>query len=116
MSQINLCARNGKPITNRRYNHVWDRLGRYLPWVTTLNVSAHWIRHTTLTWVDRNFSYATATPTPSCLWTLSGSTPNGQIPRPAIRRSATDWARRAGLVRSAYATKNPSRTPVSMEG
>jgi hypothetical protein len=23
--------RNGKPITDRRYNHLWDRLGRYLP-------------------------------------------------------------------------------------
>jgi integrase len=52
--------RNGNPITDRRYNHLWDRLGRYLPWVTTLNVSAHWIRHTTLTWVERNFSFATA--------------------------------------------------------
>jgi integrase/recombinase XerC len=52
--------RNGNPITDRRYNHLWDRLGRYLPWVTTLNVSAHWIRHTTLTWVERNFSFAVA--------------------------------------------------------
>jgi integrase/recombinase XerC len=52
--------RNGNPITDRRYNHLWDRLGRYLPWITTLNVSAHWIRHTTLTWVERNFGYATA--------------------------------------------------------
>lgn len=52
--------RNGNPITDRRYNHLWDRLGRYLPWVTTLNVSAHWIRHTTLTWVERNFGFATA--------------------------------------------------------
>jgi integrase/recombinase XerC len=51
---------NGKPITDRRYNHLWDRLGRYLPWIITLNVSAHWIRHTTLTWVERNFSFAIA--------------------------------------------------------
>lgn len=52
--------RNGKPITKRRYDHLWDRLGRYLPWITTLNVSAHWIRHTTLTWVERNFGFAIA--------------------------------------------------------
>jgi integrase/recombinase XerC len=52
--------RTGKPITHRRYDHLWVRLGRYLPWVSTLNVSAHWIRHTTLTWVERNFGYATA--------------------------------------------------------
>jgi integrase/recombinase XerC len=52
--------RNGNPITHRRYDHLWDRLGRYLPWITTLNVSAHWIRHTTLTWVERNFGFAIA--------------------------------------------------------
>ncbi len=52
--------RNGNPITHRRYDHLWVRLGRYLPWMTTLNVSAHWIRHTTLTWVERNFGFAIA--------------------------------------------------------
>lgn len=52
--------RNGNPITHRRYDHLWVRLGRYLPWVITLNVSAHWIRHTTLTWVERNFGFAIA--------------------------------------------------------
>jgi integrase/recombinase XerC len=52
--------RNGNPITHRRYDHLWVRLGRYLPWIVTLNVSAHWIRHTTLTWVERNFGFATA--------------------------------------------------------
>jgi integrase len=52
--------RNGNPISHRRYDHLWARLGRYLPWITTLNVSAHWIRHTTLTWVERNFGFAIA--------------------------------------------------------
>jgi len=52
--------RNGNPITHRRYDHLWGRLGRYLPWIVTLNVSAHWIRHTTLTWVERNFGFAIA--------------------------------------------------------
>ena len=52
--------RHGEPITYRRYDHLWDRLGRHLPWVATQNISTHWIRHTTLTWVERNFSYAIA--------------------------------------------------------
>ena len=52
--------RNGRPITYRRYDHLWDRLGRYLPWVRAQQISMHWIRHTTLTWVERNFGYAVA--------------------------------------------------------
>ena len=52
--------RTGAPITHRRYDHLWQRLGRHLPWVAAQQVSAHWLRHTTLTWVERNFSYAIA--------------------------------------------------------
>ena len=52
--------RDGRPITYRRYDHLWDRLGRHLPWVRTQQISMHWIRHTTLTWVERNFGYAVA--------------------------------------------------------
>ena len=51
---------DGRPVTYRRYDHLWDRLGRHLPWVRTQQVSTHWIRHTTLTWVERNFGYAVA--------------------------------------------------------
>jgi integrase/recombinase XerC len=51
---------NGRPITSRRYDHLWQRLGRYLPWVATQQVSTHWIRHTTLTWVERHFGFAVA--------------------------------------------------------
>jgi site-specific recombinase XerD len=43
---------NGRPITSRRYDHLWTRLGRQLPWVRTQQISSHWIRHTTLTWVE----------------------------------------------------------------
>jgi integrase/recombinase XerC len=43
---------NGRPITSRRYDHLWIRLGRHLPWVRTQQISMHWIRHTTLTWVE----------------------------------------------------------------
>ncbi|HEX6347549.1 tyrosine-type recombinase/integrase [Umezawaea sp.] len=49
---------NGSPISKRRYDYLWERLGKHLPWVATQMVTAHWLRHTTLTWVERNFSYA----------------------------------------------------------
>jgi integrase/recombinase XerC len=52
--------RNGRPITYRRYDGLWERIGRHLPWVRTQQVSAHWLRHTTLTWVERNFGFAVA--------------------------------------------------------
>ncbi len=52
--------RNGRQITDRRYDHLWDRTGRHLPWVRTQGISTHWLRHTTLTWVERNFGFATA--------------------------------------------------------
>jgi hypothetical protein len=31
-----------------------------MPWAATQQISTHWLRHTTLTWVERNFGYATA--------------------------------------------------------
>nr|WP_324196419.1 site-specific integrase [Nocardia farcinica] len=52
--------RNGRPITRRRYDYLWKRIGRQLPWVATQQITTHWIRHTTLTWVERQFGYATA--------------------------------------------------------
>src|SRR6266567_8884166 len=48
---------DGQPITSRRYDHLWTRIGRQVPWVTTQQISMHGIRHTTLTWVERNFGY-----------------------------------------------------------
>ena len=51
---------DGRPITSRRYDHLWARIGRHLPWVATQGISTHWIRHTILTWVERNFGYAVA--------------------------------------------------------
>ena len=44
--------RNGRPITARRYDGLWARIGRVLPWVRTQQISMHWIRHTTLTWIE----------------------------------------------------------------
>jgi integrase/recombinase XerC len=52
--------RSGSPITSRRYDHLWQRLGRDLAWVRAQQISTHWLRHTTLTWVERNFGYAVA--------------------------------------------------------
>ena len=51
---------SGEPITRRRYDHLWTRIGEALPWAATQQVSTHWLRHTTLAWVERNFGYAVA--------------------------------------------------------
>jgi integrase len=37
---------------------LWERLGTQLPWVAAQNISIHWIRHTTLTWVERHYGHA----------------------------------------------------------
>ncbi|MEV6218791.1 tyrosine-type recombinase/integrase [Nocardia sp. NPDC051833] len=52
--------RHGRPISRRRYDHLWMRAGRELPWVATQQISTHWLRHTVLTWVERNFGFAVA--------------------------------------------------------
>ncbi|HEX7162499.1 MAG TPA: site-specific integrase [Trebonia sp.] len=52
--------RDGRQITDRRYDQLWVRIGRELPWFRNQGVSTHWIRHTTLTWVERNFGFAVA--------------------------------------------------------
>jgi integrase len=49
-----------RSLTSRRYDHLWTRLGRPLPWVRTQQISTRRIRHTTLTWVEQNFGYAVA--------------------------------------------------------
>ena len=51
---------SGRPITRRRYDHLWVRLGKALPWVAAQQISTHWLRHTTLTWVERSFGFAVA--------------------------------------------------------
>ncbi|MFD4434078.1 tyrosine-type recombinase/integrase [Nocardia sp. NPDC058497] len=52
--------RHGRVITRRRYDHLWDRVGRDIAWISTHQVTTHWIRHTVLGWVERNFGYAVA--------------------------------------------------------
>lgn len=51
---------DGRPVGRRRYDYLWQRLGRILPWVAAQQVSAHWLRHTTLTWVERVYGYGVA--------------------------------------------------------
>lgn len=52
--------RNGNPLTKRRYDHLWERVGERLPWVASQGISTHWLRHTTLTWIERRFGYGVA--------------------------------------------------------
>jgi integrase len=52
--------RYGKALTSRRYDHLWHRIGERLPWVAAQGISTHWLRHTTLTWVERHFGYGIA--------------------------------------------------------
>ncbi|WP_051792351.1 tyrosine-type recombinase/integrase [Amycolatopsis jejuensis] len=55
-----LRTRTGTPMQHARYDALWARLGRHLPWINAAGVTAHWLRYTTLTWVERNFGYAVA--------------------------------------------------------
>lgn len=48
------------PLTTRRYDHLWKRVGDRLPWVAAQGISTHWLRHTTLTWVERRYGYGVA--------------------------------------------------------
>lgn len=59
MAQL-LRYRNFRPITKRRYDYRWSRIGEHLPWVAVQQITTYWLRHTTLTWVERNFGYAVA--------------------------------------------------------
>ncbi|WP_416367436.1 tyrosine-type recombinase/integrase [Nocardia terpenica] len=52
--------RNGRPIGRRRYDTLHQRLRAHLPWAAALQVTVHWLRHTTLTYVEREFGYAIA--------------------------------------------------------
>lgn len=52
--------RDGRALTSRRYDHLWKRLGERLPWVAAQGISTHWLRHTTLTWVERHNGYGIA--------------------------------------------------------
>ena len=40
---------DGSPLTGRRFDTIFGRVGRTLPWAKSLGVSLHWIRYSTLT-------------------------------------------------------------------
>jgi len=50
--------RNGKPMGYGRYDYLIARIRTHVPQAAIHNISIHWIRHTTLTYVERNFGPA----------------------------------------------------------
>lgn len=51
---------DGKPITDRRYDYIFNRVQDALDWAKAMGVTAHWLRHTTLKWVERRFGIGVA--------------------------------------------------------
>jgi integrase len=74
--------RNGRPITYRRYDCLWDRIGKHLPWARTQGISTHWLRHTTLTLTSDSPS-----PTPTPATPTARATPGAPRPRTCAPRS-----------------------------
>jgi integrase len=102
---------DGRPITSRRYDHLWTRLGRQLPWVHTQQISTHWIRHTTLTWVERNFGYAVARAyaghTDGGSETATGTPSTSPA---ATARTGPLWPDSSGCLRSVLVRRSHTRT------
>ncbi|WP_233606381.1 site-specific integrase [Micromonospora sp. Llam0] len=71
--------RNGRPITSRRYDHLWKRIGEQLPWVATQGISAHWLRHATPPGSNATTAAASPAPTPDT------PTPPAQPPPPTSK-------------------------------
>ncbi|MFI2478822.1 tyrosine-type recombinase/integrase [Nocardia xishanensis] len=59
-AQLLLRNRRGRPISRGRYDQLWQRIARHIPEVAIQGITTHWLRHTTLTWVERNFGHAIA--------------------------------------------------------
>ncbi len=53
-------ARVPHPLTARRFNSLWDRLKRELPWLEEIHGRPHDLRKTVSTSVEREFGHATA--------------------------------------------------------
>ncbi len=49
--------RNGRPLTVKRYESLFDRIG---PVITSQTLSAHVLRHTAITWVEQVAGYSVA--------------------------------------------------------
>ncbi|MCG5466643.1 site-specific integrase [Micromonospora sp. MED01] len=52
--------RKGQPAIHRRYDLMRKRIGRQLPSVAAQGITTHWLRHTTLTWLERHCGYGVA--------------------------------------------------------
>lgn len=52
--------RNTTPISAQRYDRLFRRIGQHVPAVRVQGITAHWFRHTTLRFVERNFGKAVA--------------------------------------------------------
>ena len=47
------CSAFSVPVSAHRFEKLWRRIGEQIPWVAEEQVSNHWLRHSTLTWVER---------------------------------------------------------------
>jgi site-specific recombinase XerD len=86
-----LRSRDGTPITTRRHDRLWARLGRQLPWIAAQNIATHWLRHTTITWVERHYGYGVARAYAGHTDTAGASTTTyirGQLPEIAAALAA----------------------------
>ena len=50
----------GRALTNKRFETLYKRLRKQLPWVAETGFTGHWLRHTTLTWCERSHGLAVA--------------------------------------------------------
>jgi integrase len=46
----------GNPMQAKRFEILWKRIRKELAWAEEKGVSSHWIRRTTVTWIDRAFN------------------------------------------------------------
>lgn len=53
-------SRSFRPVTGKVFDELFARLKSQVSWSKEVDVSAHWLRHTTLTWVERSFGGAVA--------------------------------------------------------
>ena len=51
--QHSSCSKFSIPVSPHSFEKLWKRLGEKITWVAEKQISNHWLRHTTLTWVDR---------------------------------------------------------------
>jgi integrase/recombinase XerC len=77
-------------VTRRRLDGVWARVRRELPWAEELGVSSHWMRHTTISWVEEATSYSVAA-------AFAGHTPTSTTAT-YLQRSITDVATAFSIV------------------